>query len=89
MSREFCRDVPHPWGCSKSLCKKGLCSCFVPYVKLPRRQLPGLQTCMQRLTYKSARLGLAGFETSGDSSLEIPPLKRPFCNDPLFCSRLS
>ena len=22
MSREFCRDVPDPWGCSKSLCKK-------------------------------------------------------------------
>ena len=21
-SREFCRDVPDPWGCSKSLCKK-------------------------------------------------------------------
>ena len=22
MSREFCRDVPDPWGFSKSLCKK-------------------------------------------------------------------
>ena len=22
MSREFCRDVPDPWGCSKSLCNK-------------------------------------------------------------------
>ena len=22
MSREFCRDVPDAWGCSKSLCKK-------------------------------------------------------------------
>ena len=22
MSREFCRDVPDPWGCSTSLCKK-------------------------------------------------------------------
>ena len=22
MSREFCRDVPDRWGCSKSLCKK-------------------------------------------------------------------
>ena len=21
MSQEFCRDVPDPWGCSKSLCK--------------------------------------------------------------------
>ena len=34
MSREFCRDVPDPWGCSKSLCKKKFvasCSFFVPY----------------------------------------------------------
>ena len=22
MSRQFCRDVPDPWRCSKSLCKK-------------------------------------------------------------------
>ena len=22
MTREFCRDVPDPWGCSKSLCQK-------------------------------------------------------------------
>ena len=22
MSREFCRDVPDPWGCSRSLCQK-------------------------------------------------------------------
>ena len=33
MSREFCRDVPDPWGCSKSLCKKTSCALFVPYVK--------------------------------------------------------
>ena len=30
MSREFCRDVPDPWGCSKSLCKKTSCAFFVP-----------------------------------------------------------
>ena len=30
MSREFCRDVPDPWGCSKSLCKKSSCAFFVP-----------------------------------------------------------
>ena len=30
MSREFCRDVPDPWGCSKSLCKKDLCAFFAP-----------------------------------------------------------
>ena len=30
MSREFCRDVPDPWQCSKSLCKKTSCSFFVP-----------------------------------------------------------
>ena len=31
MSREFCRDVPDPWRCSKSLCKKTSCAFFVPY----------------------------------------------------------
>ena len=31
MSQEFCRDVPDPWGCSKSLCKKSLCARIVPY----------------------------------------------------------
>ena len=31
MSREFCRDVPDPWVCSKSLCKKSSCAVFVPY----------------------------------------------------------
>ena len=30
MSRTFCRDVPNPWGCSKSLCKNSLCAFFVP-----------------------------------------------------------
>ena len=29
MSREFCRDVPDPWGCSKSLCKKTPCALIV------------------------------------------------------------
>ena len=29
---EFCRDVPDPWGCSKSLRKKSLCAFFVPIV---------------------------------------------------------
>ena len=32
MSREFCRDVPDPWRCSKSLCKKTSCAFFVPYI---------------------------------------------------------
>ena len=31
MSREFCRDVPDPWVCSKSLCLKSSCAFFVPY----------------------------------------------------------
>ena len=31
MSRECSRDVPDPWGCSKSLCQKGVCAFFVPY----------------------------------------------------------
>ena len=31
MSQEFCRDVPDPWRCSKSLCKKTSCASFVPY----------------------------------------------------------
>ena len=35
MSREFCRDVPDPCGCSKSLCKKSLCAFFVPYLPNP------------------------------------------------------
>ena len=30
-SREFCRDVPEPWGSSKSLCKKSVCAFFVPH----------------------------------------------------------
>ena len=34
MSREFCRDVPDPWRCSKSLCKKTSCAFFVPYIGL-------------------------------------------------------
>ena len=25
ISREFCRDIPDPWGCSKCLCKKSWC----------------------------------------------------------------
>ena len=33
MSREFCRDVPDPWRCSKSLCKKTSCAFFVPYLR--------------------------------------------------------
>ena len=32
MSREFCRDVPDPWRCSKSLCKKTSCAFFIPYL---------------------------------------------------------
>ena len=32
MSREFCRDVPDPSRCSKSLCKKTSCAFFVPYI---------------------------------------------------------
>ena len=31
MSRENRRDVPDPWGCSESLCKKSSCAFFVPY----------------------------------------------------------
>ena len=31
MSQEFRRDVPDPWGCSKSLCKKSSCAFFGPY----------------------------------------------------------
>ena len=31
MSREFCRDVPDPCGCSRTLCKKSSCAFFVPY----------------------------------------------------------
>ena len=34
MSWEFCRDVPDPWGRSKSLCRKGLCAFFVPYCRM-------------------------------------------------------
>ena len=28
MSREFCRDVPDPWGCSKGLCQKKFARIF-------------------------------------------------------------
>ena len=31
MSRESCRDVPDPWGCSESLCKKSSCAFIVLY----------------------------------------------------------
>ena len=30
MSRDFRRDVPDPWRCSKSSCKKSSCAFFVP-----------------------------------------------------------
>ena len=35
MSRDFCLrlDVPDPWGCSRSLCKKSSCSFFGPYLR--------------------------------------------------------
>ena len=33
MSRELCREVPDPRGCSKSLCTKSLCSVADPYPK--------------------------------------------------------
>ena len=29
MSRAFCRDIPDPWGCSKSLSKKSSCAFFL------------------------------------------------------------
>ena len=32
-SRDFCQDVPDPWGCSKSLCKKSSRASFVPYFR--------------------------------------------------------
>ena len=38
MSRDFCRDVPDPWGCSESLCKKSLCAFFVPTDEAPENQ---------------------------------------------------
>ena len=41
MSREFCRDVPDPWRCSKSFCKKSSCAFFVPYERATfRRKMP-------------------------------------------------
>ena len=33
MSREFCRDVPDPWRCSKSLCKKNFVRIFRSLLK--------------------------------------------------------
>ena len=36
MSREFCRDVPDPWECSKSLCKKS--SCYVSFTDTLARE---------------------------------------------------
>ena len=35
----FCRDIPDPCGCSKSLCKNSLCASFVPY----KQELCGLE----------------------------------------------
>ena len=54
MSREFCRDVPEPWGYSQSLCKKSSCAFFVPY------------NCQQRISAarsfgRSFRMGGGGF----------------------------
>ena len=31
--KKLSTDVWTPWGCSKTLCKRGLCSCFGPYEK--------------------------------------------------------
>ena len=37
MPQEFCQDVPDPWGCSKSLCKKKLMLIYRFLVKIPPR----------------------------------------------------
>ena len=45
MSREFCRDVPDPWGCSKSLCQKSSCHFSFPIDWVPNMTgRPGCRT---------------------------------------------
>ena len=50
MSREFCRDVPDPWGCPKTLCKKSSCAFFVPLdtFEKHRTHLPCLSRCFSK-----------------------------------------
>ena len=74
MSREFCRDVPDPWRCSKSLCKKTSCAFFVPYKRTiwrPRRSFS--------LRFPAAFSGGDGHSRCG---LGPVPLWRPPCSLP-------
>ena len=54
MSREFCRDVPDPWGCSKSLCRKSSCAFFVLIERGGTASLH-LRTCVKRNAVFGAR----------------------------------
>ena len=50
MSQEFCRDVPDPWGCSKSLCKITSCAFLFPntFIQILRHTLrQALQQTLQ------------------------------------------
>ena len=41
MSREFCWDVPDPWGCSKSLCQKKFV-CIFRFLNSDAKVTPGV-----------------------------------------------
>ena len=56
MSQEICRDVPDPWGCSKSLCKKKVCAHF-SFPKKRRFRQPELWHGVPKYYFLSFRLG--------------------------------
>ena len=52
MSQEFCRDVPDPWRCSRSLCKKTSCAFFVPQISASSHPELGSYHWQERLDVK-------------------------------------
>ena len=67
MSREFCRDVPDPWRCSKSLCKKNFVRIFRSLLKGSLRDYTYTLNCSRncllwrRLKYQSPVLPFLAF----------------------------
>ena len=67
MSREFCRDVPDPWGCSESLCPKSSCAFFVSYFWGARKpqSLAEEHRCWQRTVGKQRVRALRSVALTG------------------------
>ena len=93
MSREFCRDVPDPWRCSKSLCKKTSCAFFVPYwrekanpwtrVVSQKAKRRGLDSKMLLPNYMMAKSSKSSHWAFGPVYLAIKIIVR--CRSNRFC----